>query len=440
MVRDAKLETKTARDKLRAQPKPYFKTLVPGELCLSYRRRLKNLPGKWGVRKYLGVDHTGVGRYRSHDFPHTVADDFQDADGKRVLSYAQAQARALAWKPGGSGESDTTPTGPATVAGAIDAYLAHLELQGRPISDAKGRARLHILPALGPLEVASLETRELRTWLANLAKSPRRGKGAGKQSRAPETDDEIQRRRRATANRTLTILKAALNFAFDEGLVSTNAAWGRRLKPFRNVEVARLRYLTVDEAKRLLNSCDPDFRSLVMAALATGARYGELTRLTVADFSVGAQRQQDGSEVEVGTIAIRKSKSGKARYVILTDEGVKFFRRLTAGRPGDEILLRKSDGTAWMRSGQRRPMLEAVERARITPAVSFHSLRHSYASLSIMAGVPLMVVAKTLGHVDTKMAERHYGHLSPNFISDSIRAGAPRFGALKATNVLPMKR
>ena len=46
-----------------------------------------------------------------------------------------------------------------------------------------------------------------------------------------------------------------------------------------------------------------------------------------------------------------------------------------------------------------------------------------------MNGVPLMVVAKNLGHVDTKMVEAHYGHLAPSYVADAIRAGAPRFGS-----------
>jgi integrase len=81
-----------------------------------------------------------------------------------------------------------------------------------------------------------------------------------------------------------------------------------------------------------------------------------------------------------------------------------------------------------MKSNQKRPMDEAVERAKISPAISFHGLRHTWASLATMAGVPLLVVAKNLGHTDTRMVEKHYGHLAPSYIADAIRAGAPRFG------------
>ena len=45
-----------------------------------------------------------------------------------------------------------------------------------------------------------------------------------------------------------------------------------------------------------------------------------------------------------------------------------------------------------------------------------------------MAGMPLLVVAKNLGHASTKMVEAHYGHLSPGYVSDAIRKHAPRFG------------
>jgi integrase len=236
------------------------------------------------------------------------------------------------------------------------------------------------------------------------------------------------RRRRATANRVLTMLKAALNHAFDEGHVVNRDAWGRKLKPFRDVEVARVRYLTIAEAQRLLNASDVDFRPLVHAALETGCRYGELTRLEVQDFNPDA-----------GTVAIRKSKSGKPRHVVLTEQGADFFKQHCAGRAGSELMLRHADGSPWKKSEQSRPMRGACAHARITPAVGFHQLRHTWASHAVMAGVPLMVVARNLGHVDTGMVEKHYGHLSESYVTEAIRAGAPRYGSEPAKAVVPLR-
>ena len=55
-----------------------------------------------------------------------------------------------------------------------------------------------------------------------------------------------------------------------------------------------------------------------------------------------------------------------------------------------------------------------------------------------MAGVPLLVVAKNIGHADTRMVEKHYGHIAPSYVAEAIRAGAPRFGAV-ASNVKPLR-
>jgi len=52
-----------------------------------------------------------------------------------------------------------------------------------------------------------------------------------------------------------------------------------------------------------------------------------------------------------------------------------------------------------------------------------------------MNGVPLLVVAKNLGHADTRMVERHYGHLAPSYIAHAIRANAPRFGMVESSGL-----
>jgi hypothetical protein len=57
-----------------------------------------------------------------------------------------------------------------------------------------------------------------------------------------------------------------------------------------------------------------------------------------------------------------------------------------------------------------------------------------------MNGVPLLVVAKNLGHSDTRMVELHYGHLAPSYISDAIHAGAPKFGFKPEKRVVSLVR
>jgi len=408
-IRDANLETRTARSRLAVRHKPYMRLIEPG-LHLGYRK-LAGGPGTWLARRYNGNGAYTVVNLRTADGDIVIADDYSEADGERVLSFAQAQQAA-------KGPRARAAAGSYSVADTLEDYLRFLEGDGRApqaIREARCRAEAFIRPELGNVKVAALTTERLRRWrekLVSTAPRLRTRKGEEQKYRPlPDTEDR-RRARRASANRIWSILRAALNFAFSNGKVETDIAW-RRLKPFRNVDAARLRYLTIAEAKRLVNACNADFRPLVQAALQTGARYGELCRLTVADFNPDS-----------GTVHIRTSKSGKARHVVLTEEGAALFKQLTAGRAGDQSMFAK----AWATSQQRRPMQEAVKRAKIKPPISFHGLRHTWASLAIMSGAPLLVVAHNLGHADGRMVEKHYGHLTQSYIADAIRKSAPKFG------------
>ena len=143
---------------------------------------------------------------------------------------------------------------------------------------------------------------------------------------------------------------------------------------------------------------------------------------------------------EAGTITIRTAKGGKARHVVLTDDGVVLFRRLAVGKSCDGLLLSRSDGKRWGRAHAQRPLIQACKAARISPAASFHVLRHTYASHLVMAGAPLQVVAANLGHADTRMTEKHYAHLAPSYVAQTIRANFPRLELSGDAQVIPMRR
>jgi integrase len=418
-VRDANLDSRTGRSRLRARGRPYFRALEPG-MHLGYRKPLSG-PGKWVARHYIGGHH-----YENETL--AIADDFSDADGVAILNFHQAQSLARE-RMVQRAHSAAGKTGPLTVADAMTAYIEFLSANRKSAPFSKYASDAFILPELGKVEVGALTTDHLRAWHGKLAKTAARIRttpGKKQKFKDGDGDPEQARRRKSTANRILTILKAALNRAWRDGKVTSDAAW-RRVEPFESVESARVRYLSIAEAIRLINASDSDFRRLVRGALETGARYGELCALLVSDFNRDS-----------GTIAIRQSKAGKPRHVVLTDGGAAFFRSITAGRAGSEFLFVKGNGDAWLPSHQAAPLDEANERARIDPPVSFHSLRHTWASHAVMGGVPLIVVAKNLGHSDTRMVERHYGHLAPSYVADAIRAGAPRFGIEEHSNVVKL--
>jgi integrase len=409
-VLDKYLDSKEARRRLTPRAKPYFRAIEHG-LHLGYRRLATGAAGPWIARHYLGDR-----RYEEEAIGH--ADDLSDADGVAILTYWQAVQVArerLKLRV----HSEAGIAGPYTVAQAVAAYLEFLEHNRRTAYDVRKRMEAHVLPRLGRIEVGSLSADSLRKWHVDLThKPPRlRSKPGGEQKyRLVADDDDTLRQRRASANRCLAQLKAALNLAWREGKTPSDAAW-RKVKPFEAADAARVRYLSVAECKRLLDACEPAFQNLVRAALEMGARYGELVRLKVEDFNS-----------DTGTVAVRTSKVGKPRHVVLTDEGVAFFEHVCSNRAGDDPIFLKVNGARWHKSHQLRPIAEACRRAKIHPPINFHALRHTWASLATMNGVPLLVVAKNLGHSDTRMVEKHYGHLSPSYIADAIRAGAPRFG------------
>jgi integrase len=193
------------------------------------------------------------------------------------------------------------------------------------------------------------------------------------------------------------VLKAALNRAWREGLIARNDPWVR-VQLFPSVEKRRSRFLNHDEAHRLLNACETDLRPLVQLSLLTGARYSELCRFDVGDF-----------QAESGTLFVRDSKSGKTRYIVLNEEGAMFCSQRVIGRPLAMPLMVRADGIRWGRDHHRRPFKAAIVRAGIDKSFAFHELRHTWASLTIMGGAPLIVVAQNLGHRDTRMVELHWG-------------------------------
>ena len=133
----------------------------------------------------------------------------------------------------------------------------------------------------------------------------------------------------------------------------------------------------------------------------------------------------------------------------MTPEGVRLFDELTAKRqsPNDlmftrEIANRQTQGrdskgkfvntnqktiSSWGHSHQTRFMKAACLAAGLE-YISFHELRHTYASMLINRGFPLNMLAQQLGHSDTRMIEKHYGHLAPSSVAAMLKAAMPTLG------------
>jgi integrase len=367
-----------------------------------------------------------------------LADDILDAEGARVLDFARAQEKARSWFLSATtlatGEHVSLRGGYTVTRCCLD-YLHHLERRGAPdYRHAKYDLDAYAIPKLGTLQVAKLTRPKLEQWRADIAASPRRTSKKQDQKEEPhvQTEEDL-RRRRATANRIMRRLRAALNLALEEGRISANPmAW--KVPPFENVEVARAVFLGENEQRSFVKACvrESDFQHLVRAGLYTGARYGELARLSVGDFNVSA-----------ATLFIAKSKAGRQRYVYLDVEATRFFREVCSNRDHSETMLVRKTGEPWKKDNQKKPMRRSCKLGGIK-RFGFHQLRHSAASRWITMGVSLKVVAEQLGHVDTKMVERYYGHLASGHIAQTFRAlpgvGLDKAAKVKGDIVIPMSR
>jgi len=423
-ARNTSLETRTARTRLSIRRTPYFAKIAKG-LRLGYYRGA--IAGSW-----IAGHYRGNGTYVTEAIG--AADDTLAADGVKVFDYWQAQDHAKRWADRQQQIAEgRLRDGPYSVADAVKDYLGEIAAEKSPaaVQGAKYVFDAWIMPELGAIEVEKLTADRLNRWRNKIATQPKRvrSKRTASKPATRETadDDDARRARKATANRILTMLKAALNRAFHGDRVSSDSAW-RKVRPFKRVDEAVVRYISITECRHLVNACSPDFQKLVQAALLTGCRYSELTRLRC-----------EGFNRDSGTLAIRLSK-GKVRHAVLTDEGQEIFHTWTADRLGTDRIFLRADGKTWGPSHQKRPLAEASRQAGIAPAVNFHILRHTYGSHLAMKGAPMGVIAAQLGHADTRMTEKHYAHLSPSYVAQTIREKFPVLNLAAESEVIPMRR
>jgi integrase len=406
-IKSKKLDSRTARRAIPQGKATHWLPISRGR-ALGYRRGRKG--GTW------------IARFDAEHFRREQklgeADDVLDSDGLQILDYAQALDKAnrffLSALTQATGEMPGR--GPYTIHLAVLDYLKSLANRGAP--DHPGAVydfNRNVIPQLGAIDVAKIGRPKLETWRAQLAERPRLSTKKPKKDAPPDppktlTEDD-KRQRRATTNRTVRRLVAALNHALETGRVNANSMnW--KIAPFKNAEVARAEYLTETQQRTFVTACSEelDFQNLVLAGLQTGCRLGELARLRVRDFVASSK-----------TIYVQQSKSGKPRHVFLAEETAQFCNGLAGNREPDELLLLRRDGSGWKKDAVKKPMRRACMKAKIR-RLGFHQLRHSFATRLLTRGVSMKIVAQQLGHTSVRMLEKHYGHMADEHVQRVISA------------------
>ena len=391
--------------------------LVTGRF-LGYRRPLKQPP--YWTAKYR--DRRG----KYHETRIGFTDNERIADGLTFLSYDQAVAKAWDWfRENAATSSDPNPIGRTTellYCPVGDVYtLGHAlndYLEWKRLSAARSHFYIivalinhHLIHRFGPLALSELTGEVFRGLFQEILETPPRlGGRLPPAQRQPlfAIDESELRTRKKTINTLIGILRTTLQLAWETGKTDNDRLW-RALRPFRNVDRPRILHLNRLECRKLLKHSRPDLRLLVMAALYTGCRSGELLSMQVCHVA------KDGYGVFV-----LPHKTTQHRFVFLPDEGMSFFLRLIKGRAPTDLLFRRADGKPWgvfyMALFRR-----AVLNAGLPREFAFHGLRHTYASQLVQAGTPLIVVSEQLGHLHTFQVSRSYSHLAPQIRESEVR-------------------
>jgi integrase len=427
-VREVSLATRTARTKLAARVKPYYRR-IGGDLHLGYYRpATKGLAGSWIARRYLGA-----AKYETAALG--AADDVPEvpADGTAVLTFDQAQRAAVEWSRQRAAAVRAAASGATnvTVRSAVDAYVAIRKARAMKAGrDAELRLSHHVLAApLADTALLTLTDGDLARWRSGIARG-----GRGKPGKAPLAP--------ATLARLLNDLRAALTAAARKAKAPADLHTTIKdgLRPPEDHGKARPKQVLQDADVRKLaaaaEAIDADFGALVMILAATGARLDQAARITVADFQPEARR-----------VMVPPSRKGRGQKQViriavpLPDDVIARLRPLTAGRAGHEPLLTrwhhrqvegdKAAGTLyrWERV-DRRPWANAATMTRQWQAAVAsvglpadlvpYCLRHSSIVRGLRSGLPAALVAK-VHDTSVGMIEKHYGAFIVDASEDLLR-------------------
>jgi integrase len=265
-------------------------------------------------------------------------------------------------------------------------WMDHYERYGRFWKGVfKGKTLREILP--GDVERAIAKRRA--------EGSLRRGKDEKRRPLAP-----------ASINRELAFLRRIFNVAIADEKIESNPV---RPRFFTRENNQRVRYLTDDEEQRLRKAIGEDDWPTVAIALHTGLRRAEQFGL-----------RWEHVDFTTGTLTVPRCKSGKARHVPMNETVRETLRALPSRLKGAWVFPSATGETPLdAQNFYNRVFVPALKRAAIQ-GFTWHSLRHSFASRLVMAGVPLRTVQELLGHQSATMTLR-YAHLSPEHQLDAVR-------------------
>jgi integrase len=209
----------------------------------------------------------------------------------------------------------------------------------------------------------------------------------------------------AYANRLTATLKRMFAKALDWDLITEDVLKRVRKAKQLKGEKTRLRYLSEEEAERLIFNCDKNLKPIVITALNTGMRKSEILKLT-----------WDRVDLKNRLILLDKTKNGERREIPVNDTLYNALSGLTRHLKTDYVFYNPETLKPYY--DLKRSFGVALRKSHILD-FRFHDLRHTFASRLVMKGIDLTTVKELLGHKDVKMTLR-YAHLSKPHIRNAV--------------------
>ncbi len=355
-------------------------------------------------RVYVRINHQGHRKTRV--FNSSKAAQEYAAQVEAMLKLGQVEGIFTALAP------EAPPPPAPTFAEAAKRYVAvdGAAWKGNTADTYLNNLRLHILPVFGPRPLAEITVADVEMWWAGL-----RGKGF--------------------SHKHLGNIRNVLGGIFHRALASeligrnpVDAIKGKLGREDR--EVRQVEWLTEPEVTRFLGVAaerEPCHYPMLLTLLSTGLRLGEALGLQVGD--VDLERGKLHIRRSVRKLRVGSPKSGKPRTVDVPASTVKVLEqwvnlvRAEAAVRGQEPqwLFPSATGGILDDSPVRQAMRRVLRASGIGRPIRLHDLRHTYASLALQRGVPLLVVSRQLGHASIAITADVYGHLAPEATREAAR-------------------
>ena len=201
-----------------------------------------------------------------------------------------------------------------------------------------------------------------------------------------------------TVQRDFTVLQSAITTAMVEWDIPLKQNPVSRIR-FRKVDIPRDRVMDDDEEIRLLNHSSPMLAKMIIVAVETAMRLGEICNIRKRDINFQNQ-----------TLHIPQTKTDKPRTIPLSSRALKALREQLRAS-GNVIPLTDQPLFMMHRSKVFREFQKALKGAGIT-GLRFHDLRHTATTRLFEKGLGIMEVSSITGHSDFKMLKR-YTHIKP---------------------------